>query len=158
MRKYILTAFLIISANSVVLAQPGHGAEGKREKIRALKVAYITDQLQLTPEEAQKFWPVYNEFDEKRHGLEMEIAAPMQDKRPDIALMTDEEVNLFLQQRLVREEQILNLKKEYLAKFKEVLPVKKVFRLYEAEMGFKRMLLERLQDSQRHPYDPDKPE
>ena len=41
----------------------------KREKVKALKVAYITEQLELTTDEAQKFWPIYNAFDEKQSEL-----------------------------------------------------------------------------------------
>jgi hypothetical protein len=133
-------------------AQHGPGPEGKREKIKALKIAYITEQLQLTPEEAQVFWPVYNEFDQKRQELEIEIFGP-KDKRPDIALMSDEEVDQFISRHFDKEEQMIDLREEYYKKFKEVLPVKKVFRLFEAEREFKMMLLERLQEGQRPPND-----
>ena len=69
-------------------------------------------------------------------------------------VMTDEEVDKFIQKHFELEEQMIDLKEEYYVKFKEVLPVKKVFRLQEAERDFKRMLLERLQEGQqRPPYD-----
>jgi hypothetical protein len=84
----------------------------------------------------------------------MEIIGP-KDKRPDIALMSDEEVDKFIRQHFDLEEQMTDLKEEYYMKFKEVLPVKKVFRLMEAERDFKRILLERLQEGQRPPYDPE---
>ena len=93
-------------------------------------------------------------LDDKRHKLEMEIIGP-KDKRPDIALMSDEEVDKFIQKHFDLEEQMIDLKEEYYMKFKEVLPVKKVFRLMEAERDFKRILLERLQEGQRPPYDPE---
>jgi hypothetical protein len=154
MKRYILACLLFVFLSPFVLAQPEGDFEGRREKIKALKVAYITEKLQLTSDEAQRFWPVYNEFDEKRHNLEMEISGQRMDKKPDIALMTDEEVDRFIQERLQREEQVLGLKKEYYVKFKEVLPIKKVFRLFEAETGFKKLLLERLQEGQRPPLEP----
>src|SRR6187402_1009585 len=44
-----------------------------RSKIQAARVAYITDQLALTPEEAEKFWPIYREFSEKRRGLRQQL-------------------------------------------------------------------------------------
>jgi hypothetical protein len=78
------------------------------------------------------------------------------DKKPDIALMSDEAVDAFIKALFEREEQMLTLKQEYYGKFKEVLPVKKVFRLLEAEIGFKRLLLERLQEGQRPPFDPER--
>jgi hypothetical protein len=154
MKRYILACLLFVILSPVAVAQPEGDLEGRREKIKALKVAYITEKLQLTSDEAQRFWPVYNEFDEKRHNLEMEISGQRMDKKPDIALMTDAEVDRFIQERLQREEQVLGLKKEYYVKFKEVLPIKKVFRLFEAETGFKKLLLERLQEGQRPPLEP----
>jgi hypothetical protein len=149
MTKYMLIIIAFLSALTAVNGQHGRDFDGKREKIKALKVAYITEKLQLTPEEAERFWPVYNEFDQKRHNLEIEISGQAIGKNPDIALMTDAEVDQLIRERLKREEQVLELKQEYFLKFKEVLTIKKVYRLYEAEMGFKKLLLERLQEGQR---------
>ena len=158
MKRYLIATLVLTFITIGLSAQEGPGQgpgpEGKREKIKALKVAYITEQLKLTPEEAQRFWPVYNEFEDKRQKLEMEIIGP-KEKRPDIALMSDEEVDKFIQKHFDLEEQMIDLKEEYYMRFKEVLPVKKVFRLMEAERDFKRILLERLQEGQRPPYDPE---
>lgn len=154
MKSFVLTCLMVAMISPVVFSQHGQDFEEKRERIKALKVAFITEKLQLTPEEAERFWPIYNEFDEKRLNLEMEISGQRMGKMPDIALMTDEEVDRFIQERLQREEQVLNLKKEYYLKFKEVLPIKKVFRLFEAETGFKKLLLERLQEGHRPPMEP----
>jgi hypothetical protein len=145
-----ITLSLLVSASSGQ-GHPGGGERG--EKIRALKIAYITEKLQLTPEEAQVFWPVFNEYESKKFAEERALASEVDDKAPDIALMSDQEVDQFITQRLEKEQRIINLKKEYYVKLKEVLPVKKVFRLFEAEAGFKKMLLERLQNNPERPYD-----
>ena len=62
-----LLIFLIASAFTVTVTQAQHGggppmSEEKREEIESMKVAFLTKKLELTPEEAQKFWPVYNQF------------------------------------------------------------------------------------------------
>ncbi len=44
--------------------------EIRAEKIQSLKIAFITQKLQLTPDEAQKFWPVYNQYDKEVHSIE----------------------------------------------------------------------------------------
>ena len=59
--------FLLISTLSF-----SQGFREKKEKVKALKMAYITEQLNLTTEEAQKFWPIYNAFDEKQSELRHE--------------------------------------------------------------------------------------
>ena len=61
MKKYILILFVMIGSFSGLKAQDGD--ETRAEKIQALKIAFITQKLQLTADEAQKFWPVYNQYD-----------------------------------------------------------------------------------------------
>ena len=56
MKKYLLIFFVMLGSLSQIKAQDG-------EKIQSLKIAFITQKLQLTPDEAQKFWPVYNQYD-----------------------------------------------------------------------------------------------
>ncbi|MEI7803435.1 MAG: hypothetical protein WCI97_12350, partial [Bacteroidota bacterium] len=67
MKKTILVLMLLTSV-TLLKAQPGMGDGDKKEKIEALKVGYITKQLNLTAEEAKVFWPIYNQYD-----AEMEV-------------------------------------------------------------------------------------
>jgi hypothetical protein len=68
-------------------------------KLAGLKIAYVTNQLSLTPEEAEKFWPVYNNYIREFRKTRME-------KKEDV---------------LVQEEEMLNLRKKYRAEFKKIL-------------------------------------
>ena len=61
MKKYLLILIILLGSFSVAFAQEGDDLT-KQEKIQALYVAYVTQQLQFTPEEAQKFWPVHAQF------------------------------------------------------------------------------------------------
>jgi hypothetical protein len=56
MKKYLLVLLLTLGSLSQIKAQNG-------EKIQTLKIAFITQKLQLTPDEAEKFWPIYNQYD-----------------------------------------------------------------------------------------------
>ena len=57
MKKALLTIlFIVIAASGLLVAQGG-------DRLESLRIAYITKQLQLTPQEAEKFWPVYNSYD-----------------------------------------------------------------------------------------------
>ena len=63
---------IIIFINIVLLCVVSATAQTKdesRDKIKALKIAYITEQLNLTTEEAQKFWPIYNLYDKEQHTI-----------------------------------------------------------------------------------------
>lgn len=146
MQKHILLFLLILFTASLnSYAQPHHQGE-KESRIRAARVAFITDKLELTPEEAQKFWPVYNEFDKKRQELQRDIAERFSHRPPDVANMSDAEAEEFIIRKFDEEKALVELKIEYFGKIKEVLPVKKILLLYESEMEFRKVLLERLKD------------
>jgi len=71
MKKTLIFGLLLSAA--AVVAQPKMGdradLEQKKEKIEAIKVAYLTEELELTVAESQAFWPVYNELRKKEHAL-----------------------------------------------------------------------------------------
>lgn len=135
MKTKFLTTFgiLFLAIGSLVAQEKG---QTKAEQKRAEKIAFISTKLELTPEEAEKFWPVYNEFEDKMKALHKEHRKNKPEKKvPD---MTDEEVEALVQGHFDFEQRELNLKKEYHEKFKKVLPVKKVAKLYHLEMEFRR--------------------
>ena len=69
MKKYILFLVVFLSITTFVSAQRGGGGKNRMESYR---IAYITDKLSLTPEEAQRFWPIYNQFrDQLKEILKM---------------------------------------------------------------------------------------
>lgn len=136
MKKIIIILFFISAG---VFAQPD-----RHEKIRALRIAYITQELSLTSSEAEKFWPVYNAHTMKTTELR-------KSERRDIASkisggfenMTDEDANALIDKWLRLESETLKLQQELVVNLRKVLPPKKIIRLRKAEEGFKRKLLER---------------
>lgn len=112
---------------------------GKREKIEALRVAFITQQLSLTTEESQKFWPVYNEYQDKLRAARKEF------KAIPTTFTTDKEAQDFLDAELLLKQREVSLYKEYYDRFKKILPLKKVALLRQAEEEFKKELLKQLQ-------------
>jgi len=142
--------FLLIIA-SMMFFLTGTNAQdikpGKRkgiEKIEAHKVAFITKVLDLTPEEAQKFWPLYNEYSEKERQLRNAFKANKPQKG-----MSEEEANNVIDYYFENEQQKLTLKKNYYDKFKMILPATKVVRLHFAENKFKRKLLKKLRKNKK---------
>lgn len=123
----------------------------KRERLEALKVAYLTDKLSLTPEEAQQFWPLYNELDEKMRNIHRQLRGNRSDAKQNFDSMSDADVSKAIDKQLELEQQEINLKREYNERFKKVLPIKKVARLYAAEHGFRKELLDRAKDRDRPP-------
>ena len=151
----LLTALLI---NSMPLqAQGDQERETKdrhrkemSEKIKTSKIAVITEQVKLTPEEAEKFWPVYNEMEAKKEDITHKLMNRFRGKeeRPE---PTDDEALEIMKQRLTLEENLLDLKAEYQEKFLDILSPVKVLKLYEAEDKFRRQLMERFRGREKAP-------
>jgi hypothetical protein len=145
--------FSIVLFSSAVFAQPG-GMRGnppqeRKDKIEAYKIAFITDKLQLTPQEAQKFWPVYNEYEAKRDAIRKKVMDANHNYRESDPV-TDQQANDLIEADLKDMQSNLDLAKEYYGKLKAVLPPQKIVQLIQAEKQFRRELLERLADKQ-HP-------
>ena len=120
------------------------------EKIKASKIAFITEQVKLTPEEAEKFWPVYNEMEAKKEDITHNLMDRFRGKeeRPE---PTDDEALEIMNQRLSLEEKLLDLKAEYQEKFLDILSPVKILKLYEAEDKFRRQLMERFRGREKAP-------
>lgn len=141
MKKLIFILLLLTAAV--------HSQENKYEKIKALKTAYITEQLALTPSEAEKFWPVYNKFDEKFHDLRHKKYDDVYEKlHSGIEKMSDAEANQLIDDYLAMETHKLEMKKQKIAALRKVISPKKIMGLRKAEDDFKRELLNRYRHGQ----------
>ncbi|MCF8463514.1 MAG: hypothetical protein K9G41_01630 [Flavobacteriales bacterium] len=138
----ILTAVVLLNSFQVLVAQEELDPS-KREKLDALKVTYLTNELNLTPTEAQSFWPLYNELENKMRLLRKQRHENRVDTKTNHAELTDAQLSAAVDRELALEQQELDLKKEYNERFKKILPIKKVAKLYAAEHGFRRELLHR---------------
>jgi len=121
----------------------------KREKLEALKVAHITEKLALTPDEAQTFWPLYNEMEAKMRVIRRLRRKNRKDTKANHDQLSEKELMAAIEAELDFEQKELNLKKEYSKKFSTVLPIKKVVLLHEAQEGFKRRLLMMAKEKRR---------
>ena len=110
-----------------------------REKVRAAHAAYITERLALTPEEAERFWPLYREYNEKRRAIRQELRQMRGTQANDQVLL---DRNLELKQKE------LDLEKEYSRRFQQIIPAEKLVKLPAAEADFRRLVFRQLQ--QRH--------
>ncbi|RCT55146.1 sensor of ECF-type sigma factor [Winogradskyella sp. KYW1333] len=114
------------------------------ERIKAQKVAFITEKLSLTAEEAQQFWPIYNAFEEKRESIKSGQLREVKIKIRQNPDMSDREASKLLDQILDAENEIHNAKMKLAEDLKSVLSPKKIIRLRAAEDGFNRELLQHL--------------
>jgi Spy/CpxP family protein refolding chaperone len=142
---FVLSATFMLLALSV-LAQ---GPASRKEKIEALKVAYITKKLNLTPEEAQKFWPVYNKYQAEMDKLRKDFRGEMSEELLHLEQLSTADAEKALNDMLTFKSSELELTKKYTAEFKKVLSAQKVVKLFVAEQEFKKELLRMLKERQK---------
>ena len=139
MKKYLIINVLIFLFSAGVLNAQ---SEEAREKIESAKIALITERLGLTPEKAEKFWPIYREYTEKRQGLRKEFSDAK--ANVDIENATEEQKRNLLDLRLKLKEQEAGLEREYSDRLLGVISTKQILSLKQAEEDFRSMLLDRI--------------
>ena len=132
MKKYLLILTLLLGSFSMAFAQENQSGDDltKQEKIKALYVAYVTQQLQLSPEEAQKFWPVHTQFETDLKAVNKDLP------------------------ELTKEQARLDIKKKYQDNFVKILGSNRCERFFKMNDEFKRKLRDRLQNQRNNPNRP----
>jgi hypothetical protein len=123
MKRYILILFVMFGCFSGIKAQDLN--DTRAEKIQSLKIAFITQKLQLTTDEAEKFWPIYNQYDNEIQNVQL-------DNRNGNVIDKD--------------ERLLNIRKKYASSLEKVIGPQKVNKLFIAESDFRAILIRRLQN------------
>lgn len=137
MKKIILycTFFLAVFSSQA----QNNEREEHREKIKAMKIAYFTQELNLTPELAQKFWPVYNKYECLRRDLH---------HREDIDLnlktiedLSEAKAEEMLKEYLTVEKEEYQIKKDLFSDLRKILSAKEIIKLHKIESDFNRKLM-----------------
>jgi len=118
----------------------------RRDNIESLREAFITEKVNLSPEEAKNFWPVYDQYHSDLEAIKKQRQAnrDMIEKAGGIDNMTDADVQKLITSETDVQTRELELRKSYITKFEKVIPPRKVAKLYIAEEEFKIYLLKQL--------------
>lgn len=125
MKKLYLIVTLLCSTTFIHAQDTEQPGDKKQQDIEALKVAFISKELELSPEDAQKFWPLYNQYSKELNTL----------------VKDDQDV-------LDRDEKVLNLRKRYKEQFVKILGVQRMNRLYGSEGRFRKLLIKAIRRQQ----------
>ena len=133
---------LLFFASFSLLAQ-GKKMLEKKEEIYALKVAFITNKLPLTSSEAEKFWPIYNAFEDKQFEFKHEKSLVFLKKMDDetITKMSEKEAAALLSKMESAEEEIFQMRRKLIISLKPILSQVKLIKLKKAEEEFNKKLL-----------------
>jgi Spy/CpxP family protein refolding chaperone len=140
----ILIAFVSLN----VIAQNGPIFRKKKEQIKALKVAFITNELALTSEEATKFWPLFNAFEEKQQEIKKQKLKGYLNRVDNDSFdnLSEKDAKTMLVQMESTEDELYQLKKKFISNLKGVISPIKILKLKKAEENFNRKLLQQYRD------------
>ena len=145
MKLYISLILLLIS--TITLSQNND----KLEKIKALRVAFISTKLELTSNEAQKFWPIFNEFDKNQTDLRKEKRMLMMRlKHQNTSSLSDIEMQKLLETSELLESNIQTNRQQLVKNLRGVISPQKIILLKQLEEDFKKTLLKQMRNSKNN--------
>ena len=140
---------LIIPLITLLLCFNAYGQrnqDGKmQERIKAQKVAFITERLSLTPDEAQKFWPIYNAFEEKTNNSRKNDLKDLRNAMRK-GNLSDSEAQTLLNKFMAFEDKMHEAKKQLVKDLGKAIPPQKIIALKSAEDAFNKKLMSMLRD------------
>lgn len=147
MKKYIYIIALLVGTLSVA-QDPGPEADERgnrrmaKEKIEALAVAYITEKLELTPDEATQFWPVYNKMRDKRYAVERARRQLIKEMEDQFETLTDEQAKDYASKMAALEKQKYEASFEYNKdQIIAIVGAKRFLKLMKAHSDFRKKML-----------------
>ncbi|MCU0454854.1 MAG: hypothetical protein MUE74_01015 [Bacteroidales bacterium] len=150
MKRGFITMALLLT-----LAAPSILAQGQaRERMESYRIAFFTQRLKLTPSEAEKFWPLYNDLQEKKAKIQAERIQITRRLNQEVETLSDQELTVmgdkFIELNVLETE----LSVKFHQQIKHVLPPRKVLRFYQAENQYKIVLLNQLQERREERLNP----
>ncbi len=145
MKTSFLPLFLALLSFSLT-AQEGRNPD----KIKSLKVGFITQELELSSQEAEKFWPLYNEYDKQMSQLNEERIESLKKLYTVAANTPENEIQELIQRGFKAERGLTDLREKYHKKFMSVLPLYKVAKLYAVELEFQRKVMQHIRSGKDH--------
>ena len=147
MKNIILTIAALVCFGAAASANTGWENEWK-ERFMSEKIAFLTMEMNITPAEAQAFWPIYNEIEQKKDAALVQIIKTYKELNAAIEANNQKEIDKCLTAYLQAQETLREIESKAADQYKTVLPVEKVAKLYVAEEKFRRQNIRKLQSGQ----------
>lgn len=142
--KSILIICFLFALETAITAQKSDQVE----KFKAQKVAFITEKMGLTPTTAQKFWPVYNEFSSKKDSINKLKSSQRKEMKKKWENLTSKQKEAALDFQMQQRMGETKLEQQYHEKFKKIMTIDQLLKLYEAEYEFKMRLIRQLRQKE----------
>ena len=149
----LIYTLLLVTACSLTFAQDRARTPEDWEKLKAARIAFLSNRLQLDTETAQKFWPIFNEYEKEKESM----ADKYNDQKRDLVgqagwrNMSDTNADKMLEIYLEQKQAELDLEKKYLTKFNQVLDNRQIWMVIRIDSDFRRSLMKRISDDRERP-------
>ena len=117
--------------------------QDRLEKIESSKIAFLSKKLNLSVEEAQAFWPVYNEYTDQIKSIKQKNNHLIKERK-NINNLDENQVEVLNDKKFKIEQQILETRIIYHKEYQNILSNKQIAVLYDAEQEFKKRLLKKI--------------
>lgn len=147
---FTIMMFVVAAATKLNAQNDDKEPKNRWEKFRAEKVAFLTTELDLSPEEAQKFWPVYNQLENERweaHKHRQKLEEKVREAEDN---MSEREIVQLTRDYAASMQKEANMMVEFNEKFLKILPPEKVLNLYKAENEFRFQMIKKFRDRRRN--------
>lgn len=142
MQKQILLGVLFIVSTINLDAQ----FDERHERFQNQKIAFFTEKLNLTPQEAEKFWPLYNDYNKTKLKLEEESRNSLRFMHRDSDNISEKDANEQLNKYIISQKEIHKIFLDFHQRYLEILPPQKVARIYSTEIQFRTFLLNQIRE------------
>jgi hypothetical protein len=140
----LILCVLVISVQAFSQPDPDEMDDTRRNKIETLKRAYISEKLDLTISEAEKFWPVYNEFDAKKTALRKAMRQP--NKKLKEGTAGEKETIALIEEVNQKRKEEIDLESQFLKDVMPILGARKVMKLTQLQKDFQRELMKKIKE------------
>lgn len=146
MKKIILIHILLFT--TLLFSQ---NFNEKLDRVKALRIEYLSNELDLTQNEAEKFWPIFNDYDKKQFELHREKRKLMMKLNPKNSVnLSEEELTKLIQEDEKIESDIVLNKKQLTRNLQGIIPTKKIVLLRKLEVDFKQKLLNKIKNKKNN--------
>lgn len=146
-RKYLLILLLSFFATTSFGQHDADKHRERVERVNAARVGFMTERLKFSGDQAEKFWPVYNEYSQKRQELYFETKRRIRAGKAEG--LSEAEKSKLIDETMALKEKELDLQKTYKQRLLKVMTVNQYLELLNAERDFNQMLMEKLRERKK---------
>ncbi len=145
--KKVLIVIVLMAATFTGWAQKPTPNGNAKSKLEAARIAMITERLNLSPAQAEKFWPLYNQFAQERRAMQQQMLQTR--KGIDMQTLTEAQSKKMVQAHQQFKQDKLDLENKYVNRINDVISARQIVALKKAEDDFRKMILNRLEQRKR---------